>query len=307
MRIVFFGTPAFAVPSLEALLAEGAQVVGVVTQPDKPQGRSRSHLVPPPIKQVAEARGLPVLQPEKPSGDVFLAALKHWQPELGVVVAYGHVIRAPVLGLPTRGMINVHASLLPHLRGAAPINWAILRGDDTTGITIMKMDEGLDSGPILHQAATLIGPDETAGQLTERLARLGAETLIESLALLRLGRLTPRPQDASLATYAPKINREVTRVNWANDAAAITRRIRAFDPTPGAWTTLGGLEVKLFDAHPRPASGSPGTVLDAGDTLTVAAGSGSVEIGTVQPAGKPRMEAAAWTRGRAAREGQIFL
>jgi methionyl-tRNA formyltransferase len=306
MRIVFFGTPAFAVPSLEALLAEGAQVVGVVTQPDKPQGRSRSTLVPPPVKQAAEVRGLPVLQPEKPTGDVFLAALRHWQPELGVVVAYGHVIRAPVLALPTRGMINVHASLLPRLRGAAPINWAILRGDERTGITIMRMDEGLDSGPILHQAATPIGAEEAAGQLTDRLARLGAETLIEALALLRLGRLTPRPQDTALATYAPKINREITRVNWANDAAAICRRIRAFDPAPGAWTTLDGLEVKLFDARPATGTGSPGTVLDARETLTVAAGDGAVEIGAVQSAGKPRMPAEAWTRGRATREGQLF-
>jgi methionyl-tRNA formyltransferase len=306
MRIVFFGTPAFAVPSLEALLDEGAQVVGVVTQPDKPQGRSRSTLVPPPIKQVAEAHHLPVLQPEKPAGDVFLASLRHWQPELGVVVAYGHVIREPVLALPTRGMINVHASLLPHLRGAAPINWAILRGDETTGITIMRMEEGLDSGPILQQAATPIGPEETAGQLTDRLARLGAETLIEALALMRLGRLPPRPQDAALATYAPKINREITRVHWANSALAISRRIRAFDPAPGAWTTLGGLEVKLFAARPARGAGPPGAVLDAADTLTIAAGEGAVEIGEVQPAGRPRMTAQEWTRGRAAQEGQVF-
>jgi methionyl-tRNA formyltransferase len=306
MRIVFFGTPAFAVPSLEALLDEGAQIVGVVTQPDKPQGRSRSTLVSPPVKQVAEARGLPVLQPEKPAGDVFLASLRHWQPELGVVVAYGHVIRTPALGLPTRGMINVHASLLPRLRGAAPINWAILRGDETSGITIMRMEEGLDSGPILHQAATPIGPEETAGRLTDRLARLGAETLIEALALLRLGRLAPRPQDAALATYAPKLNREITRVNWSNDAAAISRRIRAFDPAPGAWTTLGGLEVKLFGARPGSGTGAPGTVLEAGDTLAVAAGDGVVEIEQVQPAGKPRMPVPAWIRGRAARQGQVF-
>jgi len=195
---------------------------------------------------------------------------------------------------------------LPHLRGAAPINWAILRGDDTTGITIMRMEEGLDSGPILHQTPTPIGPEETAGQLTDRLARLGAEALIEALALLRLARLTPRRQDAALATYAPKINREITRVDWANDAVAIRRRIRAFDPAPGAWTTLGGHELKLFDARPASGTGSPGTVLAAGDTLTVAAGDGALEIGAVQPAGKPRMPAPAWIRGRAAREGQVF-
>lgn len=306
MRIVFFGTPDFAVPSLEALLAERAQVVGVVTQPDKARGRSRSELVPPPVKQVAERHGLPVLQPERPAGDVFLAALRHWHPELGVVVAYGHLLRPDALALPSRGMLNVHASLLPHLRGAAPINWAILQGDAETGVSVMQMEAGLDSGPVLRRTPTRIGANETAGELRRRLATLGAETLIETLALMRLGRLTPEPQDPALATYAPKLDRRVTRIDWNEAAAAIARRIRAFDPVPGAWATLEEHEVKLFGATVVEGEGRPGEVLEGAARLRIAAGHGVVEISEVQPAGRARMSAEAWRRGRGARPGQIL-
>ena len=306
MRIVFFGTPDFAVPSLEALLAERAHVVGVITQPDKPQGRSRSTLVPPPIKRVALRHGLPLLQPERPRGDVFLAALRHWQPEIGVVVAYGHILRPDVLALPSRGMINVHASLLPRLRGAAPINWAIRQGHPETGITIMRMEPGMDSGPILHRIPTPIEPTDTAGTLTERLARLGADALVESLALLQMGRLVPVPQDESLATYAPKIDRRTARVDWAGDATSVSRGIRAFDPEPGGWSTLLGAEVKLFGARPAEGSGRVGEVLITEPAFTVATGAGAVEIAEVQPAGKSRMPATAWSRGRGAEPGQVF-
>lgn len=306
MRIVFFGTPDFAVPSLEALLAERAQVVGVVTQPDKARGRSRSELVPPPVKQVAERHGLPVLQPERPAGDVFLAALRHWHPELGVVVAYGHLLRPDALALPSRGMLNVHASLLPHLRGAAPINWAILQGDAETGVSVMQMEAGLDSGPVLRRTPTRIGANETAGELRRRLATLGAETLIETLALMRLGRLTPEPQDPALATYAPKLDRRITRIDWNEAAAAIARRIRAFDPVPGAWATLEEHEVKLFGATVVEGEGRPGEVLEGAARLRIAAGHGVVEISEVQPAGRARMSAEAWSRGRGARPGQIL-
>jgi methionyl-tRNA formyltransferase len=306
MRIVFFGTPLFAVPSLEALLGDGAQVVAVVTQPDQPQGRSRSTLIPPPVKQVAERHRIPVLQPERPAGDVFLAALRHVRPELGVVVAYGHILKPAVLAVPARGMINVHASLLPRLRGAAPINWAILRGDPETGVSIMQMEPGLDSGPVLGQAATPIGAEETAGALTERLARLGAETLLATIDLMRKGKLTPRPQDHAEATFAPKIDRTVTRVNWADDAGAVSRRIRAFDPAPAAWTTLDGINLKLFRARPAEGGGRPGEVLAVGPGLRVATGRGAVEISEVQPAGRSRMTAEAWGRGRGVRTGQVL-
>ncbi len=306
MRIVFFGTPLFAVPSLEALLADGAPGVAVVTQPDQPQGRSRSTLIAPPIKQVAERHRLPVLQPERPAGDVFLAALRHVRPDLGVVVAYGHILKPAVLALPGRGMINVHASLLPRLRGAAPINWAILRGDPETGVSIMQMEPGLDSGPVLGQSATPIGAEETAGALTERLARLGAETLLATLDLMRKGKLTPRPQDHAEATFAPKIDRTATRVNWADDAAAVSRRIRAFDPAPAAWTTLEGVNIKLFRARPAEGGGRPGEVLAVAPGLRVATGRGAVEISEVQPAGRSRMTAEAWGRGRGVRTGEVL-
>lgn len=304
MRIVFFGTPAFAVPSLAALLAERAPVVGVVTQPDKPRGRSRSTLVPPAVKEFAQRHSLPLMQPERPEGDLFLAALKHWQPELGVVVAYGHLLRREVLSLPSRGMINVHASLLPRHRGAAPVNRAILEGDGETGVTIMQMDAGMDAGPILHQAATPIGPDETAGALTDRLALLGAEALIEALALMRLGRLPPRAQDHTLATFAPKIDRAVCRIDWNEPTAQVIRRIRAFDPGPGAWTGLNDLELKLFSARPAAGAGVPGEVLAAGTVLRIATGDSAVEASEVQPAGKARMSAGAWIRGRGVLVGQ---
>jgi methionyl-tRNA formyltransferase len=309
MRIVFFGTPHFAVPSLEALLADGAQVVGVVTQPDQPQGRSRSALVPPAVKQAALRHRLPVLQPDRPSGDVFLAALRRSRPDLGVVVAYGHILKPAVLELPARGMINLHASLLPRLRGAAPINWAILRGDTETGVTVMRMEAGLDSGPVLRQAEIGIGSEETAGALTERLAQLGAETLVETVALLRKGALTARLQNPADATFAPKIDRALTRVDWTEDARAVSRRIRAFDPAPGAWTTLDGVNLKLFRARParEEGAGPPGQVLSVEPVLRVATGRGVVEIAEAQPAGKSRMTAEAWSRGRGVRAGQLFV
>jgi methionyl-tRNA formyltransferase len=306
MRIVFFGTPGFAVPSLEALLAERAHVVGVVTQPDKPRGRSRSTLVPPPIAQVALRHGLPLLQPDRPRGDVFLAALRHWQPEIGVVVAYGHILRPETLALPSRGMINVHASLLPGLRGAAPINWAIHRGLRETGVTIMRMEAGMDTGPILLQARTPIEPTDTAGTLTCRLAELGADALVESLALLQMGRLAPEPQDESRATYAPKIDRGMARVDWARDAASVSRGIRAFDPTPGAWSTMSGAEVKLFGAVEATGSGRAGEILATEPAFIVATGAGAIEIAEVQPSGKSRMPAGDWVRGRGAEPGKAF-
>ncbi len=297
MRIVFFGTPAFAVPSLEALIAERATIVGVVTQPDKARGRSRSRLVPPPVKLLAEQHGFSILQPERPAGDVFLAALRHWQPELGVVVAYGHLIRPEVLALPSRGMINVHASLLPELRGAGPINWAILRGDTETGVTVIQMERGMDNGPILRQATTPIGPRETAGELSSRLATLGADTLVETLALMQMGRLAPVPQEHHRATFAPKIDRKLARIDWSESALAVARQIRAFDPEPGSWTTWRETEVQLFRPAVVPGTGEPGTVTST-VPFRVAAGDGLVEIAEVQPAGRARMEAEAWCRGR---------
>jgi methionyl-tRNA formyltransferase len=304
MRIVFFGTPLFAVASLQALLRGRFTVAGVVTQPDKPQGRSRSQLLSPPVKVAAQAEGLPVLQPVRPVGDVFTASLRRLEPDLGVVVAYGHILRPDILSIPPQGMINVHASLLPQYRGAAPIQHAILQGEKETGITIMLMEEGLDSGPILHQLATPIGIDETAGLLAGRLADLGATALVEALSLLSGGLARPQPQEHARATYAPKLDRDMARLDWRRDAASLGRQVRAFDPSPGAWTTLNGISLKLFGASEAPGVGQPGEVLGAGDRLVVATGTGAISLSEVQPAGKTRLPVAAWMRGRGVSAGQ---
>jgi methionyl-tRNA formyltransferase len=305
MRVVFFGTPAFAVPSLRALLEEGFEVAAVVTQPDRPHGRSRSQLVPPPVKLVAQEEGLPVLQPERPVGP-FAEALGALDTDFGVVVAYGHILKPEILAIPRRGMLNVHASVLPALRGAAPIQWAILQGLETTGVSIMQMEAGLDSGPVLHRIETEIAADETGAELAERLAELGAAALVEALTMLAAGEVVARPQDHARATYAPKITRELTRLDWAKDGARLARVVRAFDPEPGAWATLEGQEVKLFGGRAANAGGDPGTVLAAGDVLRIAAGIGALDVAEVQPAGKKRMAAGEWARGRGVAAGQRF-
>jgi len=304
MRIVFFGTPVFAVASLQALLNGRFTVAGVVTQPDKPQGRSRSELIPPPVKVAAQAAGIPVLQPVRPIGDVFTAGLRRLEPDLGIVVAYGHILRPEVLSVPSRGMINVHASLLPRHRGAAPIQHAILTGDRETGISIMQIEEGLDSGPVLHHVVTPIGADETAGALAARLADLGAAALVETISLWSRGLAHPQPQDHSKATYAPKLERELAHLVWQRDAGALVRQIRAFDPAPGAWSNLNGSTLKLFGATQAPGAGEPGTVLETGGRLVVAAGAGAVAVSEVQPAGKTRIPVEAWVHGRGVTVGQ---
>lgn len=304
MRIIFFGTPEFADASLRALLRAGHEVVGVVTQPDRPQGRSRSALIPPPVKTSALEAGIPVLQPERPMGDLFLAALRRLEPDLGVVVAYGHILRPEVLALPRLGLINVHASLLPKLRGAAPIQWAIANGDTETGVSIMRMDAGMDTGPVYLRVPTPVTTEDTGGSLAARLAELGTQALLETLNDLVRGQAVPEPQDEALATFAPKLTRETARIDWSQDAATVARRIRAFDPAPGAWTTLDGADVKLFGARATPASGMPGTVLDAGERLVIAAARGAVDIAEVQPAGRRRMAVGQWARGRGVEPGR---
>lgn len=306
MRVVFFGTPAFAVPSLRALVAEGIAVLGVVTQPDRPQGRSRSILVPPPVKDAALELGLPLQQPERPRGDVFLAWLRRLAPDLGIVVAYGHLIRPEILAVPARGMINVHASLLPRHRGAGPIAAAILAGDDTTGVSIMQMDAGLDTGAVLQQLATPIAPFDTGGSLTGRLATLGARALIESVTQLEGDGFPALAQDDARATLAPKLDREAARLHWDAGAVQVSRRIRAFDPAPGAWTMLEGMEVKCFGPTIVAEPAEPGVVVGSEPALIVGTGDASVAVSEVQPAGKRRMPATEWTRGRGARPGQRF-
>ena len=309
MRVVFFGTPEFAVPSLRALVGEGFDVVAVVTQPDAAQGRSRSKLIPPPVKVAAEAEDLTILQPEKPTDGAFLLRLRDLRPDIGVVVAYGHILKAGLLELPPRGMVNVHPSLLPELRGAAPVEWAIIRGHETTGVTIMQLDAGMDSGPILHQLPHRIPPDVSAGDLSAHLAEMGAQALVETLTMMEQSDPPPKPvpQDGKRATYAPKLTREIARIDWTKDARTIGCLIRGLDPKPGAWTELKGVEVKLFNPKvsepPVRGGGAPGEILATGETLVIATGpfkgtaGGAVEIFEVQPAGKARMTTDDWLRG----------
>jgi methionyl-tRNA formyltransferase len=307
VRVLFWGTPEFAVPPLRALIGEGFDVVGVVTQPDKPVGRSRSKLESPPIKQIALDESLPVLQPEKPRGDEFVARLRALEPDISVVVAYGHLLPADVIDLPKLGTLNIHASLLPALRGASPIQAAIREGHTETGVTIMRMVKALDAGPILLQARTPVPDDETYGELQLRLAEMGAMALIEALALIDIGRAIETPQNDELATYAGKVGRGEARVDWTKDAATVSRIIRAYDPRPGAFTQASSGEVKLFGARlaPRTAERPPGEVLTIdGDGLTVACGTGAVRIAAVHPAGKRRIAPSEWSRGRGISVGE---
>src|SRR5678815_5635782 len=226
MRVLFWGTPEFAAPPLRALLGEGFDVVGVVTQPDRPQGRSRSSLVPSPIKQIALEESIPVFQPEQPRGDDFVQSLQALTPDVSVVVAYGEILTREVIDLPRHGTLNIHASLLPEWRGAAPIQAAIRAGQSETGVTIMRMVVPLDAGPILLQVPTPITNDETYAELHLRLSELGALALIEALSLLDIGQITERPQDESLATFAPKIERDDARIDWRHPASAIAASVR---------------------------------------------------------------------------------
>jgi methionyl-tRNA formyltransferase len=307
VRVVFFGTPEFAVPSLRALVGEGFDVVGVVTRPDRPTGRHRSRATPSAVKIAALAEDLRVLQPERPSAPEFVAELRAAAPDLSIVAAYGHILSQALLDVPPLGSVNVHASLLPALRGAAPIQRAILSGLTETGITIMRMDAGMDTGPILHQVRTPIAPDETGGELSIRLAELGAEALVEALTMMEEAGLKPTPQDDARATLAPKIRREEERIDWTCPADAVTRKIRAFDPKPGAWTSGRAGELKLFGAGALPeAAGAPGRVLEAGDRLSVACGAGAVAVSEVQPAGRARMSVRAFVNGRGVDAGDTF-
>ena len=308
MRVLFWGTPDFATPALRALIGEGFDVVGVVTQPDRPVGRSRSKLESSPVKQIAERENLPVLQPDRPRGDAFRHALAALEPDVSVVVAYGHILPREVIDLPTHGTLNIHASLLPALRGAAPIQTAIRDGLTETGVSIMRMVPALDAGPVLMRQATPIFDDETAGELTLRLSEMGAAALIEALALLELGAAEDQPQDDTKATYAPKIVREMTQIDWSEGADAVSRAIRAYDPRPGAFTALDGLEVKLFGARPAAeAHGTPGEIVAVdGDGVVVACGTGGVRVAAVQPSGKRRMAPIDWHRGRGIAVGQRF-
>jgi methionyl-tRNA formyltransferase len=308
MRVVFWGTPHFSAPPLRALLGEGFDVAAVVTQPDKPVGRSRSTVEAPPVKRIALEEGIPVLQPDRPRGDdALLAKLRELAPDLSVVVAYGHILSTELIDLPRRGTLNIHASLLPALRGAAPVQAAIRDGLTETGVTIMRMVTKLDAGPVMHQLRTSIPDDETGGELALRLSELGALALVEALALMEAGAATEQPQDDALATYAAKIDRDATRIEWTRPAVEVARLIRAFDPRPGAFAMHGDLPVKLFGARAMGSlsSTAPGTVLVIDENgMGVACGDGAVQITDLQPSGKRRQTPLDWANGRGVAIGE---
>lgn len=309
MRIIFFGTPQFAVPSLEALLAAGHEVVAVVTQPDRPHPRHHTQTVPPPVKVTATAAGIPVLQPDRPRGDDFYHQLRALNADLGVVVAYGHLLRPELLAIPRLGLVNVHASLLPRWRGAAPIHWAVLSGDAETGVAIMRLEQGLDTGAVWHVRRTPILPNDTTGTLFTRLALLGAEALVEALPRVAAGE-APIPQAEVGVSHAPKVDRTAARIEWNAPAEAVANQIRAMDPTPGAWTTLAGQSIKLFGPQVAPSqalsSSPPGTLHLLPEGLAVSCADGLLVLADVQPAGKPRMAARTWANGLDPAQGMRF-
>jgi methionyl-tRNA formyltransferase len=298
VRVLFWGTPEFAAPSLRGLIGEGFEVVGVVTQPDKPQGRSRE-IIPSPVKQIATDEEIPVFQPKNARDPELLETLKGVKPDISIVVAYGHILPQAIIDLPRLGTLNIHASLLPALRGAAPIQAAIRQGLNETGVSLMRVVPALDAGPVILQKETEIFDDETFGELQMRLAELGALTLIEALTLVSLGKAKEKAQDDSRATYAPKVTRNSSRIDWNQSALEISRLIRSSDPKPGAFTKTPKGDVKLFGPKVMDGiKGEPGEVLKVMGELVVACGLDALRIGDVQPSGKTRMSAHEWARGR---------
>ncbi|MDZ7594590.1 MAG: methionyl-tRNA formyltransferase [Thiobacillus sp.] len=304
MRILFAGTPPFAAAALDALAEAGHDIVLVLTQPDRPAGRGMK-LTPSAVKQVAQARGLPLYQPASlrtPEAQSVLAAL---DADVMVVAAYGLILPQAVLDLPRFGCLNIHASLLPRWRGAAPIQRAILAGDTETGITIMQMDAGLDTGAMLAKTGVPIRETDTAASLHDTLAAAGAQAIVAALA--NYAALVPQAQDDTQATYAAKLSKEEAKLDWREPADVLARAVRAYNPAPGAWTLLDGAPLKIWSAQAFAGSGEPGTALPAdADRLVVACGSGALALQAVQPAGGKRMTAAAFLAGRPVPAGTRF-
>lgn len=294
MRIVFMGTPDFAVPSLEALLRRGHEIAAVYTQPDKPKGRGHK-LLPPPVKVLALEHNIPVCQPTTLRNAEAVETLRAFGPELIVVAAYGKILPPDVLAIPPHGCINVHGSLLPQYRGAAPIQWAVLNGDKISGVTIQRMAEGVDTGDILAKAQTEIGEDETSGELFDRLMMLGAELLVDTID--KLDTLTPEPQDEALATHAPMLQKEMGAVDWTKPASEVHNLVRGLNPWPAAYLTLDGKRMKLWRTKVVKANDLPGvlTVLDG--EMTVYCGSDAVQLLEIQPENGKRMRGSDYLRG----------
>ena len=296
MRIEFMGTPDFAVPSLQALIDAGHDVCAVYTQPDKPQGRKQI-LTAPPVKTLALAHDIPVFQPNTLKNEDEQARLRELAPEVIIVVAYGKLLPKAVLDIPPHGCINVHGSLLPRWRGAAPIQWAVIAGDEMAGVTTMQMAEGLDTGDMLLTYETKVGEKETAGELFDRLAQSGAELLTQTL--VKLDEITPRPQDDAQSCYAHMLDKQMAVIDWSKSAHEIDCLIRGLNPWPIALTTLSGERLKVFAAEKAAGNGEPGTVLEADPKkgLTVACGEGALKLIEIQLVGGKRMKATDFLRG----------
>lgn len=302
MRIVFMGTPEFAVPSLEALVRAGHQVAGVFCQPDKPVGRHQNRLQPPPVKVCAQEHDLPVWQPEKLRDGTALAILKELDPELIVVAAYGRILPDDILALPPKGCVNVHSSLLPKYRGSAPINWAVINGDAETGVTVMHMASELDAGDIILQRSTPIHPEETAETLYGRLAAMGGELIVEAAARIEAGTAPRVPQDHEKATLAPMLSKALSPIDWTQSAQSVFNKIRGLYPWPGATTDIiSGEPMKLWGAQvvEKRTDAFPGAIIAANKNgIDVACGDGlTLRILELQPPGKKRMTAAAYLAG----------
>lgn len=302
MRIVFMGTPDFAVPSLQALIDAGHDVCAVYTQPDKPQGRKQI-LTAPPVKTLALEHDIPVFQPNTLKNEDEQARLRELAPEVIIVVAYGKLLPKAVLDIPPHGCINVHGSLLPRWRGAAPIQWAVIAGDEKAGVTTMQMAEGLDTGDMLLTYETKVGEKETAGELFDRLAQSGAELLTQTL--VKLDEITPRPQDDAQSCYAHMLDKQMAVIDWSKSAHEIDCLIRGLNPWPIALTTLSGERLKVFAAEKAAGNGEPGTVLEADPKkgLTVACGEGALKLIEIQLVGGKRMKATDFLRGHSLEVG----
>lgn len=306
MRIIFMGTPEFACPTLRTLIERGENVVAVVTQPDRPKGRGQQTL-PPPVKVVAEEHGIPVLQPVKVRLPESIEQIRALEPDLIVVIAFGQILPKALLDIPKHGCINVHASLLPRYRGAAPLNWCIINGECETGVTTMMMDVGLDTGDMLLKRATPIDPDEDTQSLHDRMSLLGGELLAETLDRLKAGELVPEKQDDSLTCYAAMMKKEDGLIDWTRSAQQIKNQVRGMTPWPGAFSFLDDKLLKVYKVQTASGSGTPGTVVAAGrDGIEVACGEGSLLIRELQLEGKKRMAAGDFLAGYKVQPGVLL-
>ncbi len=306
MKIVYMGTPQFAVPPLRALREAGHEIVAVVTRIDKPAGRGKT-LTPPPVKVAAAELGLAVHQPRRVREPEFVEILRRIAPEAIVVAAYGQILPKEILSLPHYGCINIHASLLPGGRGAAPINWSLIRGEREIGITIMQMDEGMDTGDILLQEALRVDPEDTAGSLTEKMSRLGATMIVEALPRIATGSIVPRKQDERGTTLAPPLKKEDGRIDWSLSAREIHNRLRGLSPWPGAYGFIDNKLFKILEAEVREGTAEPGLLVEPDkNTLVIGTGDGLLRIRTIQPEGKKPMTAAEFLRGHGKVVGKRF-